>query len=197
LGDSICQPNHAIYLITFSVHFQAVGVSGKESLHTGFCEDLIVVKEMQDFIDSLEESVKPIKFPPSGSRTEKCWSLFKETVGRRSGFVWADRKISCKLFGQTFFDVQLTTAAPLLVKADELDLLGVLEASSDKVLPLIATAIDLAPSLLPLAATALKTRPQVMFGGAGASFITAVALRFVCVLVAVCVCVCVCLCGLA
>lgn len=63
----------------------------------------------------------------------------------------------------------LTTAAPLLIFADENDLLGVLEASSDKVLPLVAQAIDLAPGLLPIAAIALKTPPPVFFGAAAAS----------------------------
>lgn len=48
-----------------------------------------------------------------------------------------------------------------------------LEASSDKVLPLIATGVDLAPSLLPLAAVALKTPPSVFFGGAAASAVAA------------------------
>jgi phosphate/sulfate permease len=63
----------------------------------------------------------------------------------------------------------LSSAAPLLKKADELDALGVLEASSDKVLPLVATAIELAPSLLPLAATLLKTPPSTLLVGALAS----------------------------
>ena len=63
----------------------------------------------------------------------------------------------------------LTTAVPLLVKADELDLLGVLEASSDKVLPLAATAIDLAPAALPLVKVAINTPAVVLLGGAAAS----------------------------
>lgn len=67
----------------------------------------------------------------------------------------------------------LTTAADLLIFADENDLIGVLEASSDKVLPLIATGVDLAPSLLPLAAVALKTPPTAFFGGALASLAAA------------------------
>ena len=70
----------------------------------------------------------------------------------------------------------LTTASSLLIFADENDLIGVLEASSDKVLPLIATGVDLAPSLLPLAAVALKTPPAVFFGGAVASAAAAAAL---------------------
>ena len=37
--------------------------------------------------------------------------------------------------------VKLSTVAPLLIKADELDLLGLLAASSDKILPLAVTAI--------------------------------------------------------
>ena len=67
----------------------------------------------------------------------------------------------------------LTTAAPLLIFADDNDLLGVLEASSDKVLPLIAQAVDLAPGLLPLAGVALKTPPAVFFGAAAASAVAA------------------------
>ena len=70
----------------------------------------------------------------------------------------------------------LSTAKPLLVLADELDLLGILDAQSDKVLPLAAKAIDLAPSLLPLASTALNTPPTALFGGAAVSLATAAAL---------------------
>jgi hypothetical protein len=72
----------------------------------------------------------------------------------------------------------LTTAKPLLILADDLDLLGVLEASSDKVLPLVAKTIDLAPALLPLAGTALKTPPTVFFGGAAASLAAAAGVIF-------------------
>jgi hypothetical protein len=64
----------------------------------------------------------------------------------------------------------LSTATPLLVKADELDLIGVLEASSDKALPLLAKGIEFAPALLPLAGVALKAPPTALFGGAAASF---------------------------
>lgn len=63
----------------------------------------------------------------------------------------------------------LSTAVPLLKKADELDAIGVLEASSDKLLPLVAKGIELAPALLPLAGVALKTPPTVLFGGAAAA----------------------------
>jgi hypothetical protein len=70
----------------------------------------------------------------------------------------------------------LTTAVPLLKFADENDLLGVLEASSDKLLPLIATGIELSPKLLPLAATALKAPTPVFFAGAAGSFGAAAAL---------------------
>eukprot|EP00596_Hydrurales_sp_CCMP1899_P009120 CAMPEP_0119038946 /NCGR_PEP_ID=MMETSP1177-20130426/8159_1 /TAXON_ID=2985 /ORGANISM="Ochromonas sp, Strain CCMP1899" /LENGTH=170 /DNA_ID=CAMNT_0007002183 /DNA_START=111 /DNA_END=623 /DNA_ORIENTATION=+ len=63
----------------------------------------------------------------------------------------------------------LTTAVPLLIFAEENDLIGVLEASSEKVLPLIGTAIELAPGLLPFAAIALNTKPTVFFGAAAAS----------------------------
>ena len=55
------------------------------------------------------------------------------------------------------------------MKADELDLLGVLEASSDKVLPLAATAIDLAPAALPLVKIAINTPAVILLGGAAAS----------------------------
>lgn len=72
----------------------------------------------------------------------------------------------------------LTSAAPLLKFADEQDLLGVLEASSDKVLPLIGQAIELSPSLLPLAGTALKAPPAAFFGGAAASLAAAGAIVF-------------------
>lgn len=63
----------------------------------------------------------------------------------------------------------LSTAVPLLKLAEEKDLLGYLEASSDKVLPLIAKAIELSPSLLPLAAPALNAPPAVFFAGAAGS----------------------------
>lgn len=71
---------------------------------------------------------------------------------------------------------KLTTAKPLLKLADELDLLGVLEASSDKVLPLVAKGIDYAPALLPLAGAALKTSPTVLTGVALASLTSSVAI---------------------
>jgi hypothetical protein len=61
----------------------------------------------------------------------------------------------------------------LLKLAEEKDLIGVLEASSDNVLPLIGKAIDLSPALLPVAATALSTPPTVLFGGAAASLAAA------------------------
>lgn len=63
----------------------------------------------------------------------------------------------------------LKTAVPLLVLADDLDLIGVLEASSDKVLPLVATGIEAAPALLPLAGVALKQSPTSLFAGAALS----------------------------
>lgn len=72
----------------------------------------------------------------------------------------------------------MTTASSLLIFADDNDLIGVLEASSDKVLPLIATGVDLAPSLLPLAAVAVKTPPAVFFGGAAASLAAAAGVVF-------------------
>ena len=69
----------------------------------------------------------------------------------------------------------LSTAKPLIKKADELDVLGVLEASSDKVLPILAKVIDLAPGLLPLAAPVLNTPPIVLFGTGLASLAAAFA----------------------
>lgn len=71
--------------------------------------------------------------------------------------------------------IKLSTAKPLLVLADELDLIGVLEASSEKVLPLIAKGVELAPALLPLAGVAVKTPPTTLFGGAVASLAAAAA----------------------
>lgn len=65
--------------------------------------------------------------------------------------------------------VKLSTVAPLLVKADELDLLGVLAASSDKVLPLAVTAVEAAPALLPIAGGAVKAGPVPLLVGAVAS----------------------------
>ena len=70
---------------------------------------------------------------------------------------------------------KLSTAKPLIKKADELDVLGVLEASSDKVLPILAKVIDLAPGLLPLAAPVLNTPPTVLFGTGLASLAAAFA----------------------
>lgn len=63
----------------------------------------------------------------------------------------------------------LKTAIPLIVLADDLDLIGVLEASSEKVLPLVATAIETAPLLLPVAGIALKQSPITLFIGAALS----------------------------
>lgn len=67
----------------------------------------------------------------------------------------------------------------MLQKADELDVLGVLESSSDKVLPLVAKAIDLSPSLLPLASFAIKTPPTTLTAGALASLVTAAGLIYI------------------
>jgi hypothetical protein len=73
----------------------------------------------------------------------------------------------------------LTSAVPLLRFAEEKDVIGVLEASSDKLLPLIGQAIETAPALLPLAGLALKTPPVVLFAGAAGSAAAAAALIFV------------------
>ena len=63
----------------------------------------------------------------------------------------------------------------MLLKAEELDAIGYLEASSDKVLPLVATAIELAPSLIPLAGPLLNVPSTLLFAGAIASLGGAVA----------------------
>merc|ERR1711988_1422762 len=65
--------------------------------------------------------------------------------------------------------VKLSTVAPLLVKADELDLLGVAAASSDKILPLAVTAVEAAPALLPIAGGVVKAGPTPLLAGAVAS----------------------------
>ena len=69
--------------------------------------------------------------------------------------------------------LKLSTAAPLLIKADELDLLGVVASSSDKVLGLAVTAVDLAPALLPIAGGLVKAGPTPLLGGAVASLAAA------------------------
>jgi hypothetical protein len=61
---------------------------------------------------------------------------------------------------------KLSTVTPLLVKADELDLLGVLASSSDKVLGLAVTAVDTAPVLLTIVGTLVKAGPTPLLGGA-------------------------------
>jgi hypothetical protein len=73
----------------------------------------------------------------------------------------------------------LSTAVPLLIKADELDVIGVLEASSDKILPLAATAIDLAPAALPLVKVAINTPAPLLFIGALASAAAAAGVVFI------------------
>ena len=54
-------------------------------------------------------------------------------------------------------------------KADELDLLGVAAASSDKILPLAVTAVEAAPALLPIAGGVVKAGPTPLLAGAVAS----------------------------
>jgi len=73
----------------------------------------------------------------------------------------------------------LKSAAPLLKFADDNDLLGVLEASSDKVLPLIGTAIELSPVLLPVAGAAIKLPPFALYGGALLSAVSAAAVVYI------------------
>jgi len=74
----------------------------------------------------------------------------------------------------------LTTAIPLLKKADELDVLGYLEGSSDKLLPLIATAIDLAPAALPLVGATLKVgAPGLLLGAVASAGAAAVVLGLI------------------
>lgn len=67
----------------------------------------------------------------------------------------------------------MSTAVPLLRLADEVDAIGYLVASSDKILPLAAKAIDLAPALLPVAGIVLKTPPATLYAAALASVTTA------------------------
>jgi len=73
----------------------------------------------------------------------------------------------------------LKSAAPLLKFADDNDLLGVLEASSDKVLPLIGTAIEFSPALLPVAGAAIKLPPFALYGGAFLSVVSAAAVVYI------------------
>jgi hypothetical protein len=70
----------------------------------------------------------------------------------------------------------ISSAKPILKVLDDKDVIGLLEASSDKYLPLVAKAIELSPSLIPLAAVALKTPPTTLYGGAIASVAAAGAL---------------------
>lgn len=67
----------------------------------------------------------------------------------------------------------LTSAKPLLKLADKYDLIGVLVASNEKVLPLIAKGVELAPSLLPLAKVAVNTQPTALYSFALASLAAA------------------------
>ena len=71
--------------------------------------------------------------------------------------------------------LKLSSVKPLLVLADKLDALGIAEASADKILPLAAKAVDLAPALIPIAGAAIKTPSSTFFGGAAASLVAAVA----------------------
>ena len=73
----------------------------------------------------------------------------------------------------------LTSTKQLLKLADDLDALGILEASSNKVLPLLETAIDLSPKLLPLAAPLLNTSPVTLSAAAVASLALAGGVIFV------------------
>lgn len=72
-----------------------------------------------------------------------------------------------------------SSAIPLLKLADKYDVVGILESSSDKVLPLVAKGIELAPQLLPLASKALKIPSSTLFVGAAASAAAAVGLLYV------------------
>ena len=73
---------------------------------------------------------------------------------------------------------RLSTVAPILKKADELEVLPLLAASSDKILPLAVTAIDLAPTLLPVAGGVLKAGPVPLAGAGVASLVAAVTIVF-------------------
>ena len=65
--------------------------------------------------------------------------------------------------------LKLSTVSPLLVKADELDLLGLVSASSDKVLGLAVTAVEFSPALLPIVGGVVKAGPTPLLAGAVAS----------------------------
>ena len=67
----------------------------------------------------------------------------------------------------------LSSAIPLLKLADDVDLLGVLDASSDNLLPIVGAAIEASPKLIPLAATALNIPPSTYFAAAAALLLVA------------------------
>jgi len=67
----------------------------------------------------------------------------------------------------------LTSAKPLLKLADKYDAIGVLIASNEKVLPLIAKGVELAPALLPIAKVAVNTPPTSLYAFAAASLVAA------------------------
>jgi hypothetical protein len=47
---------------------------------------------------------------------------------------------------------------------DEADILGLLEASSEDLLPLLPQIVETAPTLLPLAGAALNASPTALYG---------------------------------
>lgn len=69
--------------------------------------------------------------------------------------------------------VKLSTLAPLLKAADKAGVLSIVEGSSDKILPLVSTAVDFAPGLIPIAGTVLKAGPAPLIAVALASLTAA------------------------
>ena len=65
----------------------------------------------------------------------------------------------------------LTSAKPLLKLADKYDVIGVLIESNEKILPLIAKGVELAPALLPLAKVGVNTQPSALYAAAAASLV--------------------------
>ena len=71
--------------------------------------------------------------------------------------------------------VKLTTLGPLIKQAEKLGALSLVEGKADQLLPLLNTAVDLAPALLPVAKGALSAGPTPFLLLAVASFVSALA----------------------
>lgn len=70
----------------------------------------------------------------------------------------------------------MSTIVPLLMFANKYDLIGVLESSSDEILPIVGAVIDKLTVLLPTAQYALSLSPTFLAGIAVASAAGSVAL---------------------